>query len=186
MKKFSKILSLFALAFVMLLTFASCGSSGFYKDYHDAGADIEKKNCFDVISVSDAKKMISNKESFIVFLGTYTKENCVNTVTAIQEEVDSIDYEGDILYIDLTSVIKSNSKITSARTSLGSSSTPISEKTLTGFTDTLVFMYENGKLKMDSEDNKYDDVKSQFLINSKISYRAIVDYIAESDVYSRY
>ncbi|MCR5350321.1 MAG: hypothetical protein K6E20_04940 [Acholeplasmatales bacterium] len=185
MKKISKFLSLIALAFVMLLSFASCDSSGFYKDYHDAGADIEKENCFNVISVSDAKKMISNKESFIVFLGTYTKSKCVNTVEVIQEEAENIDYEGEVLYIELTSILKSNTKINDARTSLGTNSTPISEKTFTEFQNTIVLMYDEGKLKMDSQDYKYDAITKQFEVNDVISYRAVVDYISESEVYSR-
>ena len=114
MRKITKFLSLFAFAFVMLISLASCGSSGFYKDYHDAGADIDKDHCFEVVSVSEAKTMITNKESFILFMGSYTFDSCVKTVGTIQSEVDNIDYEGSILYLDITKIVKSTSKMIGA------------------------------------------------------------------------
>ena len=181
MRKITKFLSLFAFAFVMLISLASCGSSGFYKDYHDAGADIDKDHCFEVVSVSEAKTMITNKESFILFMGSYTFDSCVKTVGTIQSEVDNIDYEGSILYLDITKIVKSTSKMISTAKSLA-----IKEETLSK-TTTTVLMYKDGIIKMDSQDtDRYSDGIKSFSNGSEtIAYRAVVDYIAESDVYSR-
>ncbi len=180
MKKFAKILSLIALAFVFSFSLVSCGSSSFYDHYKDAGADIEKDNCFEVIKVNEAKSMIANKESFIVFLGTYESSDCAEGVEQIQKEVDDIDYEGTILYIEITSIMESSSKQSETAKILGIKESSLNTQTL------ICLMYKNGTLIVNSNDDTLSgDNSAKFIVGSRFSFKAVVDFIAETEEYQR-
>ena len=181
MKKFIKILSLMALVLTLGLSLISCGSSGFYKNYHDAGADIDKDNCFEVIKVKKAKDMITNKESFVLFLGSYKIDSCVNGVTSIQNEVEYVGYEGTILFIDITSTLKSASDITDTAKTLGMKETSLAE------VQTLIcLIYKNGNLIVNSNDDSLSgDNSAKFVIGATFSFKAVVDFINETEEYQR-
>lgn len=183
MKNFVKILSLVAFAFIFVFSLQSCKKTdSFYNEFKDAGADIDKDNCFDVIKVSDAKQMKENNESFVLLLGTSKSSSCVNQITQIQEEVDYLGYEGSILFINIKNILKKSDDIKSAAKSLGIKSDSIKEGSL------ICVIYSNGAVVADSNDKDgHGEFIKKFIVDSEdsFSYVALVDFIYESEVYSR-
>lgn len=114
--KFSKVLTLFAIAFTFILTLSSCKKSDTtYKLW-----DLEKENCFEFISVDDAKKLIDEEKEIIIFVGSSNESAAKSSVSQIQEEAELIDYEGKIYLVDIKDVLaKGLTKTNEAAKSLG-------------------------------------------------------------------
>lgn len=70
-------------AAVGLMSLASCSSTSFYKDWHNAGADIDEEVPFEYISFDKAKEMKDNKETFLVMFGSPSDSQDVKDVQGI-------------------------------------------------------------------------------------------------------
>ncbi len=73
---------------VMVLVMASCSEYSFYKDFHDAGADIEEKNIFEIITLEEAKTKKESGETFVLLYGSSTSSSCVSLVTSLQAQAE--------------------------------------------------------------------------------------------------
>lgn len=70
-------------AAVGLMSLASCSSTSFYKDWHNAGADIDEEVPFEYISFDKAKEMKDNKETFLVMFGSPSDSQDVKDVQGL-------------------------------------------------------------------------------------------------------
>ena len=66
-----------------LMSLASCSSTSFYKDWHNAGADIDEEVPFEYISFDKAKAMKDNKETFLVMFGSPSDSQDVKDVQGL-------------------------------------------------------------------------------------------------------
>ncbi|MBO5542076.1 MAG: hypothetical protein J5936_01450 [Acholeplasmatales bacterium] len=182
MKKFVKILSLIAIVFVMTLSLASC-SYNFFSEYNGQGAEISTddiKYSFEVLDADQVKTYKDDKKSFVLFIGTHTKETCVNQVKKICEEATNINYDGVFLYVDVTDALSSLSLHKEYVEKLG-------VKEIDDSTYGLVAAcYDNGSVKWDtSNTSRYEKMLTKFTsasdnVSSGISFRAITDYVKEN------
>lgn len=181
MKKFVKILSLLAIVFVMTISLASC-SYNFFSEYNDNGAelDTEVDYSFEVLELDQVKSYRDNKKSFVLFIGTPSRETCVNQVKKICEQATNINYDGIFLYIDITDALSSLSLHQEFDEKLG-------VKEIDDSTYGLVAVcYDNGNVKWDtSNTSKYEKMLTKFTsssnsVSSGISFRAITDYVKEN------
>ncbi|MGM9969259.1 MAG: hypothetical protein ACI35S_02565 [Anaeroplasma sp.] len=114
MNKLFKVLTLLMVMIISLFTLVGCNSSDdFYKEWYEAGAQIEKDNVFELITVDKAVEMKEAKESFIVFLGSSTNSTAVSEVTGIQYDADNMNYDGKLYFINTKEIISSISKMKS-------------------------------------------------------------------------
>ncbi|MCM1131106.1 MAG: hypothetical protein NC310_03340 [Roseburia sp.] len=88
MKKFLKAISIMSILFVMVLAMTSCSGYSFYKDFHDAGAEIEKDNIFELITLEEAKAKKENGDTFVLLYGSSSNSNCVNIVSTLQAQAE--------------------------------------------------------------------------------------------------
>ena len=158
MKKFVKILSLIAIVFVMTISLASC-SYDFFGEYNNNGAELDTdvKYSFEVLEIDQVKTYRDNKKDFVLFIGTPSKETCVNQVKKICEEATNINYTGVFLYVDVTDALSSLSLHKEYVEKLG-----VLE--IDDITYGLVSVcYEAGKVKWDtSNTSKYEKMLTKF------------------------
>ena len=61
MKRLVKLISVFCMTFVFLLSMASCTGYDFYSDWHNAGASIEKEHIFEVITLRSEERRVGKE-----------------------------------------------------------------------------------------------------------------------------
>jgi len=180
-KKFAKILSLIAIVFVMTISLASC-SYNFFKEYNNNGAELstDVDYSFEVLSIDQVKTYRDNKKSFVLFIGTPTREACVNQVKKICEQASNVNYKGVFLYVDVTDALSSLSLHKEAVEKIG-------VKEIDDLTYGLVSVcFEEGNVKWDtSNTSRYEKMLTKFTsasndVFSGISFRAITDYVIEN------
>ncbi len=181
MKKFVKILSLIAIVFVMTISLASC-SYDVISDYnkHEAALETDVKYSFEVLTIDQVKSYRDSKKSFVLFVGTPTREACVSNVQKICEEAININYDGVFLYVDVTDALSSLSLHKETVEKLG-------VKEIDDATYGLVSVcYDEGNVKWDTSNTKtYEQMLKKFTsasdnVTTGISFRAITDYVKEN------
>ena len=106
MNKFKKILSAVAVSICFMMGLASCTSTTFYQEWHEAGATIEEDNCFKALTADEVKEKRDNKESFVVFVGASTVEKAVTAVSQIQAQADATGYDGAVYFVNTKDGLK--------------------------------------------------------------------------------
>ena len=107
MNKINKILSTLAVVFISVFTLASCGSkeytnSDFYTEFYEAGAtNLTEDHMFEMITADDVVAKREKNENFIVYLGTPSLANDVDTVNALAYDAKNTNYKGKIYFINL-------------------------------------------------------------------------------------
>ncbi len=180
MKKFVKILSLLAIAFVMTISLASC-SYDFFGEYneHEAELKTDVDYSFEVLTVDQVKNYRDNKKSFVLFMGTPERETCVTQVQRICEEAINLNYKGIFLYVDTTDMISPESQ-KEAREKLGVND--VSDTTY----GLIAVCYREGSVYWDTtKKTTYKNMLLKFTSSSNdvetgISFRAITDYVIEN------
>lgn len=173
MKKFLKRFALLAVLFISLINLTSCYD--FYKDFHDAGATIEKTNNYEVLSLDQAKDKINNKETFILVLATSKSSNCVDRISNIQEQATYFDFKNRIYFVDMTDYKDTASGRKNLRESLKIKGY---SNNLTG-TDAVVVCYTKGEVTIDTSAKLTSDAL-KFVVNdgaSSINYDKLCAYL---------
>ena len=108
MNKLLKKLALVMFAVIGLVNLASCGEYNFYKDWSEAGANIESENIFEVLTLEEAKNKIANEEenTFILVVGTSQSSVAASSIETLQAQAEYLDYEGTIYFVDSTDYIE--------------------------------------------------------------------------------
>lgn len=171
MKKFIKALGLFSFLAVLMLTFTSCNSYNFYKDWNGAGADIESNNIFTTITLDEAKEKKDAKETFVLFYGASSSSTAVSMVTSLQAQAEYLNNtDATIYYVNSADYYETSSKRALVREAIGMRDAPSTA-------DPVIMIFRNGASAIDSsmpsiaKNSKfYDKESGQFLYTSLYSY----------------
>ncbi len=172
MNKLLKLISVFSIAFLMLISFASCSGTSFYKTFKALGADITEDNCFTEISLDEFKTKKANNEDFVVLLISSDSTTSANNVSIIQNEYDNQGISGvNVLVFDVKEGVKSVSKGEEMRTTFG-------VKEISSSLGFVSLGIRDGKLLFDtSNPNDYCDIFKT--TSSEINIHAVAQYIFE-------
>jgi hypothetical protein len=171
MKKIVAYLSAFILIIVGTLSLSSCSKKSFYSEWNKAGANIEKDNMFEMITVDEIESKLGNKEeSFAVFFGSSNDSQSVKDVSAMQYTADVKNYEGKVYFLTTTK-LKTQSKMKE-----------IKEKIKVDISDmdasVQCVLFEKGKVEFNTSKKDSDEVK-KFKIDEEISIIAVLEYVIE-------
>ena len=173
MKKILKPFSILfcLLAFVFML--ASCSNETFYSKWHARGAEIEKENCYQEITLDEAKTKKQNKETFAFFLGILTNDDtAVSDMTKVQFLADNTNFTGKVYFITVKKVTKDIAKDVSDTFKLD-----IYNKGLFGIA------IKDGIVKINTSNSK-DDTNERFMTNgSTIDVVAVAEYFFITEGY---
>lgn len=173
MSKLVKVLSAVAVMILGLTTLVGCGYN-FYEDWSEAGAEIEKTNVFEAIDLEKAKSKIENDDSFVLVIGCSQSNVAVTSVSTIQELADYYEYNGKLFFVDATEYISNMSVRNELKTALGIKE-PIMSTTSS---DVIIVIYEQGEIKLDSSNMKYDEnYFEEFQLNGSLNVEALAAYI---------
>ena len=167
MNKFKKIISALAVS-IALLPLASCGSTSFYDEWKEAGAEIKEDNIFSVLSVDDVVNKRDAKETFVIFVGSSSKSGAVDAVSSIQAQADNLDYDGLVYFVNTKDILKSIPLKKEATTKLGIKEIDSS--------DLVVVCYKEGSVFFDTSSSDSDHYE-RFMINGSLSYNALATYV---------
>lgn len=171
MKRIGKYLSIFViLAFIFVL--ASCSGYNFYKDFKNAGAEIDSDHSFIALTADEVDTFRKDKKEFVIIVGSSTNSTCVSAISKIQDEFTNIKYTGKAYFLSVKDALTSTSE--------GSRVSKILNSDIDAGSDgVIVIAYDkNGNIKFNTK--KADDIDTKkFKPNGTIAYRAIADYIAE-------
>lgn len=164
--KVKKIFSALAVT-IVFSALASCGSTSFYSEWSEAGADIKEDNVFSVLSVDDVVKKRDNKDSFIIFAGSSSKSGARSAVEEIQAQADNLDYDGLVYFVNTKDILSSISSKKEATTKLGVKEIDSSEL--------VVVCYKEGAVFFDTSSSDSDHYE-RFKVNGSLSYNALATY----------
>ena len=172
MKRFLKALTTLSLTIALLIVFASCGSNKFYKEWSEAGANIEKEHIFEVVELEDVKTKIANGDTFVLIYAASTNNSAVSAISSFQAQYDYLCTNGEeiVVYVlDSTEYDKSSER-TEVKKALGVT------KELPKNGAPLVVTYIKGVT--DVESNWVDKIQTeQFIVNGSLDYSSLCSYI---------
>lgn len=173
MKKILKPFSIIFCAIALLLMLASCQGNSFYSKWHARGAEIEKENCYQEITLDEAKEKKTNKETFAFFLGILTDDDtAVSDMTKVQFLADNTNFEGKVYFVTVKRVTKSIAKDVSDTFKLD-----IYNKGLFGIA------IKDGIVKINTSNSK-DDTNERFMTSgSTIDIVAVAEYFFTTEGY---
>ena len=171
MKKFIAYLSAFILIVVGAISLSSCSKSSFYSEWHKAGANIEKDNIFDMLTVDEVASKLEEKESFAVFFGSSNDSQSVKDVSSMQYTADVKNYEGKVYFLTTTK-LKKNTKMKEIKEKI---KVDISDME----TSVQCVLFENGKITFNTSDDKYESENKKFKIDDELSIIAVLEYVIE-------
>ena len=168
MKSLKKIVAaLFVFGFLVIL--ASCSGYNFYRDFKNAGANIDTDHQFVVLSIDEvsAKK---GSEEFSIVIGNSNKSDCVTAIEKMYDEFKTINFEGTVNYVSVKGMTFTERQ--DATKALG---TDIDSG------DGIIFVEykKDGSIKFNTSKSTDLDAK-KFRVDGSLAYRAIADYIAET------
>lgn len=171
MKKVVAYISAFMLIIVGMLSLASCSKKTFYSEWHKAGADIEKNNMFESITVDEVEiKLSSDDSTFALFIGSSSDEQAVKDVSAMQYTADVKNYEGKVYFLTTTK-LKKQSKMRDIKDRI---KVDISEMG----TSVQCVLFEKGRVSFNTVKTDTDQVK-KFKIDDEVSIIAVLEYVIE-------
>ena len=174
MKLFKRIIPAFVI-FALLLILTSCGGYNFYNDFKAKGATLENGDSFVVLTLDEVKTKRDAKETaFMILIGSSDIQNSVNGISKIQDEFNSVNYDGVTYFVNAKEAITYYSKGQELEEKLGISS--IHELESSGL---IVVEYDkNGRVLCDTSKTN-DEASKKFSITGSLSFRAVADYIVE-------
>ena len=110
MKKVFSLLAGLSAVTLGILSLASCSSSSFYKDWSNAGADIDESVPFEYISFDDVKSKLQAKDSFLVMYGTPSDSTDVSNVQGICYDAYVTNQEAKIYFVNCEDAVSSVSR----------------------------------------------------------------------------
>ena len=170
MKSFKKIVAAL-FGFSLLVMLASCSGYNFYRDFKNKGADIDSDHSFVVLTIDDVKAK-KGTEEFSLIIGNSNKDECVTAIEKMQDEFNTINFEGTVNYFSVKGMTLSERQ--EATKALG---TDIDSS------DGIIFVAykKDGSFKFKtSKSTDLDAKKFRVDGSGSLAYRAIADYIAET------
>ena len=168
MNKVKKIFS--ALAVSIVFGLASCSSNAFYNEWHNAGATIEEDNVFKILTVDEVVAKREAKENFIVFAGSSSKSGAVSAVSSIQEQADSLGYDGLVYFVNTKDIVSKISLRKETEDKLGVNE--IDSANL------VVVCYHKGDVYFDTSSST-ETFYERFKVDGSLSYNALAVYAFE-------
>jgi hypothetical protein len=178
MKKMIKRLALVMFAVFGLVSLASCGKYNFYKDWTEAGADLEKENIYEVLTLEEVQAKRDNKETFILVVGTSQSSTAVSSITMLQTQADYLGFEdaegnpGTIYFVDSTDYIETSTVRSKLTKALGIKK--ISNSTTS---DLIVVTYVKGNVELDTSDDDCEILEFLQSEYSGLSMEAVAYYL---------
>lgn len=172
MRRIIKLMSVFSIAFLMLVSFVSCSGTNFYKTFKALGAEIEEENCFTEITLDEFKTKKAANEDFVVILVSSDSTNSVGNISIIQHEYDDQGLKDlKVLVFDVKDGVSSVSKGEEMRSTFG-------VKEITSSLGFVSLGIQDGKLLFDtSNPNDYCDIFKT--TSSSVNIHAVAQYIFE-------
>ncbi len=168
MKSFKKIVAAL-FGFSLLVMLASCSGYNFYRDFKNAGAEIDTDHQFEVLTLGQVKTK-KGKDEFSLIIGNSNKSECANAVTKIYDELKNINFDGTVNYFSIKDMTLTERH--EAEEALGTS---------VDSSDAIIFIAykSDGSIKFNTSKSTDLDAK-KFRNGTSLAYRAIADYIAET------
>lgn len=180
MKKVIAYLFAFMLIIVGVLSLASCSGDSFYKEWTNAGAEIETTHMFKSVTVDEVDALLKNSEknTFALFFGSSVangekNSDAASDVTAMQYTADVKNYKGKVYFLTITEIKKSKDKVLDVKKKLGEQIDFSMASNNVG-----CVMYKNGKIEFKTI-NDNAGTTNKFEINGKVSVVAILEYVIE-------
>lgn len=170
MSKFIKGISALAVILVAAVMLASC-EYNFYGDWSKAGAEIEKENIFEVVTVDSAKAMIEEDKTFVLVLGSSNATLAPSTMTTLQDDADYLGFEGKLQFIDCAEFVNKPADRKMLKEAFGVNDPSKISSNL------VVLIYDKGNLLLDTTDAATDDKLKHFVDGSSVNYSALATYI---------
>ena len=173
MKKFIKGLALVMLVACGLVGLTSCNKYNFYKDWTDAGADLEKYNhIFKAITLEEAKAKKDANETFILVIGTSQSSSAVASINMLQIQADYLEFKGTVYFVDSTDYLGKGATRIEVKEALGI-------KALSHLTtaDLIVVTYKDGVIQLDTSDDKSEMLEFFETEYATLSMEAIAYYL---------
>ena len=174
MKSLKKIISAFVIALVFGLALTSCSGYNFYKEFSEAGADIEKDHIFEVLTLEEVKTKIEADDTFVLVYGTAESVACVNVITSLQAQAEYLGAaEKTIYFMDATEYIEGGSGSRKEVKEAIKINDPLSSKTASP----IIIIYKNGKVDVDT--SAVDSSKTKKFLNESgsVQYASLASYI---------
>lgn len=111
MKRFLKLTSLMSVLLFIVVVMTGCSKYNFYDDFKGAGADIEKENIFELITLDEIKAKKEAGETFVVLYGASSNSECVNVVTSLQAQAEYLGNEEATIYFFNSKDYNTTSKV---------------------------------------------------------------------------
>lgn len=175
MNKFKKIISACAVSICFMMGLASCKSTSFYQEWHEAGATIEEDNCFKVLTAEEVTAKREAEESFCIFLGSSEVEKARSTVSNIQAQAEAVNYDGKVYFVNTKEALTTLSGAQKLHDTL-------SVNELNDSNGLVCVCYIKGKVHFDtSNTKKYSDELQRFMIDSAtvVDFNAIANFVFE-------
>lgn len=169
MKRFLKAISMLSIT-LMLVVLTGCNQDKFYKEWSNAGAEIEEENIFEYIELDEVATKISNGDTFVVVCASSKNSQSITVINTLQSQHDYLCPEKDvtIYVVDSTDFDKSSRK--TAKEKLGLS------KAVTSDGSPIIMTYEKGIIGV--ETNWLDKIQTQeFVVNGTFQSSALASYI---------
>lgn len=168
MKRFLKALTVLSLAFVMVISLASCGYN-FYDDWHSAGAEIEEDNIYVVITLEEAKKMKEDGEVFALVYASSSSSSAVNVITTFQIQAEYLGNEDAKIYFVDSTDYTTKAKRAEVRDALNMHEAPE-----TG--DPVVMTFRSTAVDVDTSNTNKVKTK-EFIVDGTVQYASLASYI---------
>lgn len=169
MDKFKKIFSALAVS-IAFGALASCTTNAFYNEWHEAGADIKEENVFSLLTVDEVVAKREAKESFIVYIGSSSKDGAVSAVSDIQAQADNLDYDGLVYFVNTKDILKTTEGKKNATNKLNVHEIDSG--------DLVVLCYKKGNVYFDTSSSA-NDYYQRFIVNGALNYNALAAYTFE-------
>ncbi len=171
MKKLFKRFAIFAIMILGALQLSGCYD--FYDDFHKAGAQIEKDNCFTSVDLAQAKAKIDNKETFVLVLATSADSTSVSRISLLQEQSDYYEFDGKLFVLSIKDYCDTAAGRKDLRDNLGVKGFSNN----LGGTDAVIVCYTKGEITIDTSAKLSSDSLKPFVSGSSINYYSLAAYI---------
>ncbi len=173
MKKLMKAISFMTCMLVMVLAMTSCSGYSFYNDFHDAGAEIEKENIFEIISLEEAKTKKENGDTFVLLYGSSSNSNCVALVSSLQAQAEYLGKADATIYF-----LNSKDYTTSSKCREVKDAIMMHDPTKDGSPIIMTFISAPTASRVDVDTSNRDKVKTkEFISGGAIQYASLASYI---------
>ncbi len=171
MKRLVKLISVFCMTFVFLLSMASCTGYDFYSDWHNAGASIEKEHIFEVITLEEATKMKKDGISFALLYASSSSQESVKVVSTLQAQAEYLGREDAVIYFLDAKDYDTSSK----RKELRSADTIYMHEAPTDGSP-IIMTFKSTAVDVDTSFTNKPKTK-QFFVNGSFQYASLASYI---------